>query len=38
VRLDLRVGIPVERGHPLAVEADVLLDHAGDLHLWGLRR
>jgi hypothetical protein len=37
VRLDLRIDIPVQRGHPFAVEADVLLDDGGDLYLWGLR-
>ncbi len=37
LRLDLRIDIPVQRGNPLAVEADILPGHAGNLYLWGLR-
>src|ERR1700733_846650 len=37
LRLDLRIDISVERRHPLAVDADILLDHPCDLHLRGSR-
>src|SRR3984885_14690404 len=33
LRLNLRVDIPIERRHPLAIDADVPLDHPCDLPL-----
>jgi hypothetical protein len=35
--LDLCIDVTIQRGHPLAVQAHVLLEHACDLYLWGLR-
>ena len=37
MRLDLRIDISIQCGYPLAVEADILPDYAGDLYLWGPR-
>jgi hypothetical protein len=38
LRLNLRIDIPVERRHPLAMDADIPLDYLCDLHLRGSPR
>jgi hypothetical protein len=38
LRLNLRIDISVKRRHPLAIDADILLDYPRDLHLGGSRR